>query len=384
MKLVIIGCGGFIGSHLLDRLLQDNSVHIVGWDPDVRKIEHHLDNPNLRIYRRPIHAQESYDSLCETIEWTDAVINLAAICNPAEYNTRPLDVIRANFLDVYKLVELCAARRKWLISFSTSEVYGRTIASYLPNNLYEDSDLYELSEDTTPLIMGPITNQRWSYACAKQLLERYIYANHHERGLPFTIVRPLNFFGPRMDFMPGRDGEGVPRVLACFMTALIEGLPLQLVNGGSQRRTIISIHDAIDALLLMLARPQSAQNQFFNIGNRNNEVTIAELAELMRCCYAEITGDPRYVEHPIEVVDGETFYGKGYEDCDRRMPKLDRAQTLLCWTPRIPLRELLLETMAYYHHQYSRKPPYTAAEKWALPSTLTAIPGSDASSTQIA
>jgi UDP-apiose/xylose synthase len=354
MKLAIIGCGGFIGSHLLDRLLRDNSVYVVGWDPEVRKIESHLENPNFRLYRHTIHAPEVYDSVCNTVEWADTVINLAAICNPAEYNTNPLAVIRANFLDTYKLVELCAAQRKWLISFSTSEVYGRTIASYLPDNHYEEPDLYELSEDATPLIMGPIRNQRWSYACAKQLLERFIFANHHERGLPFTIVRAFNVFGPRMDYMPGRDGEGVPRVLACFMTALMNDAPLQLVNGGRRRRTIISVHDAIDALLLMLSKPDKAQNEFFNIGNRNNEVTIAELADLMRCCYAEIIGDVRYREHPIEVVTGEQFYGKGYEDCDRRMPKLDRARELLGWAPQISLSQILLETMTYYNNHYSR------------------------------
>jgi len=353
MKLAIIGCGGFIGSHLLDRLLRDESVYITGWDPEVRKIAQHLNNPRLVLHRTTINKPEVYDVLCQTIDWADTVINLAAICNPAEYNTNPLGVIHANFIDVYKLVELCTEQGKWLISFSTSEVYGRTLSSYLPDNCYEDPELYELSEDESPLIMGPVSNQRWSYACAKQLLERFIYASHHERGLPFTIVRPFNFFGPRMDYIPGRDGEGVPRVLACFMRALMDGLPLQLVDGGSQRRTIVSIHDAMDALLLMLAKPSQAQNQFFNIGNRNNEVTIAELAELMRACYAEITGDPRYHEHPVEVVSSDAFYGKGYEDCDRRMPRLDRAGELLGWKPQIPLRQILLETMAHYHYQYA-------------------------------
>src|SRR5262249_39117947 len=159
-------------------------------------------------------------------------INLAAICNPAAYNTEPLAVIRANFIDVYQLVDLCADCGTWLINFSTSEVYGRTIASYLPGSPYDDPDLYEFSENESALVMGPVTNQRWSYACAKQLLERFIYASHRERGLPFTIVRPLNFFGPRMDYLPGRDGDGIPRVLACFMSALINGRPLQLVDGG--------------------------------------------------------------------------------------------------------------------------------------------------------
>lgn len=356
MNLAIIGCGGFIGSHVLDRLLCDESVHIRGWDPQTRKIEHHLDNPRLRLRRHAINEPGREDDLRDTVRWADAIINLAAICNPSEYNTNPLYVIQANFIDVYPLVELCAAERKWLISFSTSEVYGRTLAGYLPGNRYDNPDLYELSENETPLIMGPIGNQRWTYACAKQMLERFIYAHHREHGMPFTIIRPFNFFGPRMDYLPGHDGEGVPRVLACFMTALIEGRPLQLVDGGQRHRTIVSIHEAIDALLLMLAQPEKAQNEFFNIGNRNNEVTIAELADLMRCCYAEITGDPGYRHHPIEVIDSKQFYGKGYEDCDRRMPKLDQALTLLGWTPRIPLREILMETMTYYHHQYAKSP----------------------------
>jgi UDP-apiose/xylose synthase len=356
MNLVIIGCGGFIGSHLLDRLLCDESVLVRGWDPQVRKIEQHVTNPRLTLYQHAINEPGREGGLRDAVRWADAIINLAAICNPSQYNTNPLDVIRTNFIDVCPLVELCAAERKWLINFSTSEVYGRTLASYLPGNTYDDPELYELGENETPLIMGPISNQRWTYACAKQLLERFIYAHHHEHGMPFTIVRPLNFFGPRMDFLPGRDGEGVPRVLACFMNALLEGRPMQLVDGGRRLRTIVSIHEAIDALLLMLARPERAQNQFFNIGNRANEVSIAELADLMRRCYAEITGDAGYRDHPLEVVDGEQFYGKGYEDCDRRMPNLDRALTLLGWAPRIPLREVLMETMTYYHDQYAKSP----------------------------
>jgi UDP-apiose/xylose synthase len=357
MRLAIVGCGGFIGSHLLDRLLADDSISITGWDPEVSKIRHHLANPNLIVHRSTLNEPDAYETLRETVDWADAVVNLAAICNPAVYTTRPLDVIRANFLDVYPLVDLCAAQRTWLISFSTSEVYGRTLASYLPDNRYENPDLYELDEERTPLVMGPIANQRWSYACAKQLLERFIYAHHHEHGLSFTIVRPLNVFGPRMDYLPGRDGDGLPRVLACFMAALIDGRPLQLVDGGWQRRTIVSIHDAIDALVAMLARPHKAQNQIFNVGNRDNEVTIAELAELMRSCYARITGDARYHEHPIDVVSGEELYGPGYEDCDRRMPSLDRARDQLEWVPRIPLEDILLETMTSYHVAYAAGQP---------------------------
>ena len=280
------------------------------------------------------------------------MINLAAICNPSEYNVNPISVIDANFLQPVKIVDVCVQQKKWLIHFSTSEVYGRTLASYLGDVDYSNPELYELDEDSTPLIMGPIGNQRWSYATSKQLMERYIFGRHKEAGLPFTTIRPLNFFGPKMDFIPGRDGEGVPRVLACFMTALLDGQPMQLVDGGMARRTIVSIHDAIRAIVLMINNREWSVNQIFNVGNRHNEVTMKELAELMREAYAECTGDATHLKHPIVNVSGLEFYGEGYEDCDRRMPNLTKAKDLLGWEPTRSLKETLLETVTYYYDQY--------------------------------
>ncbi len=363
-NLVVLGCGGFIGSHLLDRLLDQGAIRIEGWDLHDEKIAAHLANPKFTFHREAFSDTRIPAGLIEAVRWADAVINLAAICNPSQYNTNPLEVIKSNFLDVYRLVELCSHHGTWLIHFSTSEVYGRTVSSYLPAPDYSNPDLFELEETATPLIMGPIQNQRWSYACAKQMLERFIYAHHRERGLPYTIVRPLNFFGPKMDFIPGRDGEGIPRVLACFMTALLDRSPLQLVDGGAARRTIVSIHDAIAAVVLMLQKPDRAANQIFNIGNRENEVTMAELAELMRLVYAEVTGDPSYLSHPIVSVSSRDFYGEGYEDCDRRMPVLAKARELLGWTPRISLYDTLLETVAYYYRTYGEA---TLADRPAEP-----------------
>jgi UDP-apiose/xylose synthase len=351
-RLVILGCGGFIGSHLLDHLFDRTRIEVEGWDLDDRKILHHLSNPRLRLHRTSVSDPLGAAALERAIVRSDAVINLAAICNPSEYNTRPLETIKGNFFDVSGIVETCSRHGKWLIHFSTSEVYGRTLSSYLRGDRYDDPALYELDEDTTPLVLGPIANQRWTYACAKQLMERLIYAHHCERGLPYTIVRPLNFFGPRMDYIPGRDGDGLPRVLACFMTALLDGTPLRLVDGGKARRTIVSVHEAVEAVLLMLARPDRARNQIFNIGNRDNEVTIAQLADRMRRTYARITGDPTYDDHPIEHVTGREFYGEGYEDCDRRMPRLDKARRLLGWIPRASLDLILDETMRHYREVY--------------------------------
>src|SRR6185436_12395162 len=103
-----------------------------------------------------------------------------------------------------------------------------------------------------------------------------------EQGLAYTIIRPFNFLGPRMDFLPGRDGEGIPRVLACFTSALLDRQPLQLVDGGHARRTFLAVEEAVEALRLMLEKPGMARDRIFNIGNPANEITIRSLAELMR------------------------------------------------------------------------------------------------------
>ncbi len=346
MKIVIIGCGGFIGSHLLEALIAKGGHELVGWDICFEKITHLQDEPSLKLRYGDIYEQDNFKKLRSDIDRADVVFNLAAICNPAEYNTRPLDVIRSNFINPYPVFEACAVSGTWMIHTSTSEVYGRTLSSYV--NDYSDSSLYELREDETPLIMGPIHNQRWTYASAKQLQERLIYAFGDEYGLPYTIIRPLNFFGPRMDYLPGRDREGTPRVLACFLGALLDNKPMQLVDGGHARRTITSIHDAINAFLKILELPHVAQTQIFNIGNRNNEVSMLELAEEMRQSYYRITGDKQSLEHPIVEVSSEEFYGKGYEDCDRRMPNVSKAEHLLDWKAAIPLKDILDETIAYY------------------------------------
>ena len=110
----------------------------------------------------------------------------------------------------------------------------------------------------------------------------------------------------------------------------LDGQPMQLVDGGEAYRTITYIDDAVDALTAMLDT-KKARNTFFNIGNRANEVKVRELAHLMRDVYAEITGDESYKSHPIEEVSGEKFYGPGYEDCDRRVPDVSRAERLLGW-----------------------------------------------------
>lgn len=355
LRILALGCGGFIGSHFLDRLLAMPGVEVIGWDLDQEKIEHHLANPNftMRLAKIDASAQKELRDDIMNVDW---VVNLAAVCNPSQYNTEPLKTIYANFIEGYPIVEICAALKKPLMQFSTSEVYGRTISSYVGDAAYKQRDLYWLDADTSPMIMGPIAAQRWTYACAKQLLERLVYAYHKEQGMPFAILRPFNFFGPRMDYIPGIEGDGKPRVLASFLGALLNGTPIMLVDGGTAKRTITSIHDAIDAMVAIIAKPERSLNHFYNIGNPDNELSMRELAETMRKVYADLAGDDRYLSHPIQEVSGIEYYGEGYEDCDRRIMDIDPEKERLGWAPQRSIDEILRETMGYYFDKYSQRP----------------------------
>ena len=338
--ILVAGCGGFIGSHLVGRLLNAPGCKVLGIDRADSKIADCLGHPRFQFVRADSSQERALEPLVRNC---DAVVHLAALCNPGLYNTVPVQVIESNFSEALPLLRLCVEHRKRLIFFSTSEVYGRTSAR-----------AEVLDEDETPLLLGPVPAQRWSYASAKQLLERLIYGYGQDGRLEFTIVRPFNFIGPRMDFIPGVDGSGVPRVLASFMAALLQAKPLPLVNGGRQLRTFTDIEDAVDAILLMLARPAAARNQIFNIGNPACEISIRDLALLMTDLFRELAPDRPPVE--MSEVASEVFYGPGYEDSLRRLPGIEKARRLLGWQPRIGLRESLRRTMAWYlnHYQFSR------------------------------
>ncbi|KAA8544180.1 hypothetical protein F0562_022184 [Nyssa sinensis] len=328
ITICMIGAGGFIGSHLCEKLMAETQHKVLAVDVYNDKIKHLLEPASLpwadriQFHRLNIKNDSRLEGL---IKMADLTINLAAICTPADYNTRPLDTIYSNFIDALPVVKYCSENNKRLIHFSTCEVYGKTVGSFLPKDhpLRQDPMYYVLKEDTSPCIFGPIEKQRWSYACAKQLIERLVYAEGAENDLEFTIVRPFNWIGPRMDFIPGIDGpsEGVPRVLACFSNNLLRHEPLKLVDGGQSQRTFVYIKDAIEAVLLMIENPARANGQIFNVGNPNNEVTVRQLAEMMTQVYSKVSGEPS-LEVPTIDISSKEFYGEGYDDSDKRIPDM--------------------------------------------------------------
>jgi len=333
--ILVLGAGGFLGSHLVERLLERSNVTIEALDLNFDKLP--ARDPRLTLIESSVR-----DLPHELVERADAVLSLTALCNPALYNTQPLEVIAANYEDLAPVVDRCADANTWLVHFSTCEVYGRTSLGL------DNRERTTMHESESSLVLGPIQRERWTYACAKQLLERRIWAH---RDLPFTIVRPFNVIGPRMDFIPGVDGEGIPRVLACFVSALLRGEPLELVDGGEQRRSFIAIDDFCDAIARILERKDACGGQIVNIGNPDNDVTIVELARALAAAYAARVPDAATAT--FREVSGADFYGEGYDDTPMRIPDISKAEGLLDWRPRVSLADALPSIVDDYVRRYS-------------------------------
>eukprot|EP00475_Leptophrys_vorax_P032944 TRINITY_DN51435_c0_g1_i2.p1 TRINITY_DN51435_c0_g1~~TRINITY_DN51435_c0_g1_i2.p1 ORF type:complete len:172 (+),score=30.20 TRINITY_DN51435_c0_g1_i2:107-622(+) len=157
-----------------------------------------------------------------------------------------------------------------------------------------------------------------------------------------------------MDFIPGIDGpkDGVPRVLACFSNQLLRGEALKLVDGGKSFRTFVYIKDAIRAVMLMIENPKRASGHIFNVGNPKNEASVRELALMMTKIYSKVSNQPEPENPTVDVTSGD-FYGKGYDDSDRRIPDMTLIQQQLGWEPETSLEDLLEVTLTYQHTTYA-------------------------------
>ncbi len=347
MRILSLGAGGFIGSHLTHRLLKEGHA-VIAVDVDSEKVTDCLEHPNLTFLKQDIRKPDwNLDAL---VRESDLVIDLIAYANPGLYIQIPLEVFQLNFTENLKIAEACVRHEKRLIQFSTCEVYGRSAASLKNARLADPEDPIHatFSEDESECILGPVSKHRWIYSCAKQLLERVLHAYGIERGFNYSIIRPFNFIGPKIDFLL-HEKEGMPRVFSFFMDALLNGTQMKLVNGGSQRRCYTYIDDAIDCTYRIVENPGGAcDRQILNIGSPGNEVSIRQLAELMLEIYAAEFRNPAVPLPEIVSVSGEEFYGAGYDDSDRRIPDITKVRTLLGWEPKWTIRDILETTMRYY------------------------------------
>lgn len=336
MRILILGVGGFIGSNLVERILKEKDWHICGIDLKEDKVREFLGEKRFEFKKGDATKEKRWVE--EEIRRADLVIPLFAIATPAIYVKDPLRVFKLDFEENLKIVRLCVKYRKRLIFPSTSEVYG----------MCEDR---EFDEDRSKLVVGPIKNQRWIYSVSKQLLDRVIYAYGQREGLNFTIFRPFNWIGPKLDELKKEpEKEGSSRVVTQFISDLLFGRPIRVVGGGRQRRCFTYIDDGIECLVRIIENGEKVCNrEIINIGNPENEASILEIAKRLREIFLAHEKSKEFGKIPVIVeVKPEDYYGEGYEDIVRRVPSIEKAKRLLNWKPTVGLDEALRRTFEYY------------------------------------
>jgi nucleoside-diphosphate-sugar epimerase len=340
IKVLILGANGFIGSSLTRTILQKKDWEVFGMDIGNHKLSHSLGNSRFKFVEGDITINREWIEY--HVKKCDAVIPLVAIANPVQYVKDPLRVFELDFEANLAIVRQAAKYKKRVIFPSTSEVYGMC-----PDK--------ELNEETSTLVYGPIERQRWIYANSKQLLDRVIYAYGVRDNLDYTLFRPFNWIGPQLDdvFEPK---EGSSRLFTQFISNVIFKKPLQLVDGGKQSRSFTFIDDGVDALLRIIENKDGcASRQIFNIGNPKNDVSVADLAQLI---IAAFKGYPDYAEHVkaakvVKVSSGQ-YFGKYYQDIQKRVPSIANAKKRLGWTPKVNLKTAIKLTLDYHlaHKDY--------------------------------
>lgn len=333
-RVLILGVNGFIGNHLSERLLREDNYEIFGLDISSDAVSRFMDNPHFHFVEGDISIHSEWIEY--HIKKCDVILPLVAIATPIEYTRNPLRVFELDFEENLKIVRDCVKYKKRIIFPSTSEVYGMC-------------DDKEFDEDTSRLIVGPINKQRWIYSVSKQLLDRVIWAYGVKEGLRFTLFRPFNWMGPRLDNLDAAR-IGSSRAITQLILNLVEGSPIKLVDGGEQKRTFTDITDGIEALFRIIENKEGrCEGQIINIGNPTNEASIRELAEmLLRSFEAHPLRDQFPPFAGFKSVESSTYYGKGYQDVEHRTPSIKNAKRLLGWTPEIAMDKTVEKTLDFF------------------------------------
>ena len=220
LKILILGVNGFIGNSLTEYIVKNKDWEVYGMDMAADKLDRCLGHERFHFVEGDITINKEWIEY--HVKKCDVVIPLVAIATPATYVLDPLRVFELDFEANLDIVRKCVRYKKRVLFPSTSEVYGMSTDR-------------EFSEESSNLILGPINKPRWIYSCSKQLMDRVIHAYGMKEGLKYTLFRPFNWVGPKLDNIL-EPKEGSSRVLTQFIGNILRGKDIQLVDGGAQRR----------------------------------------------------------------------------------------------------------------------------------------------------
>ena len=313
--VLVTGGAGFIGSHLVSRLLGEGKAVVVVDDlstgslDNLQAVKAH---PGLRVIVSTVSGCAELPRLAAEAE---SIYHLAAAVGVELVLNSPVHTLLTNVRETEVLLDAAVPHGVPVLLTSTSEVYGK---SQQPAFSEEDD-----------LLIGPPHQTRWGYACSKLMDEFLALAWARERSLPVVVARVFNTVGPRQT---GRYGMVVPR----FIAAARSGQPLKVYGDGSQTRCFCLVTDTVEALMRLQGAP-AARGGVFNVGG-TEEVSIQHLAELV----IGVLGS----RSQIEYVPYAQAYAPGFEDMRRRKPLVDKLARVTGFRPATPLREIIRATSA--------------------------------------
>jgi UDP-glucose 4-epimerase len=315
MRALVTGGAGYIGSHLVDRLVRlDHEVTVL----DDLSTGNEANLADVGARARFVHGTILDEAVVRRlVDKADLVFHLAAAVGVGHIVERPLVALITNTRGAENVIEACVAHSKKLLLASTSEIYGKT--AKMP--MSEDDDR----------VLGSTAVARWGYSTAKAIDEHLALA-HAAHGLRVSIVRYFNSYGPRLD------PRGYGSVVANMMRQALAGEPLTVHGDGTQTRCFTYIDDTVEGTL-RAALETRAEGRVFNIGN-DHETTINDLAAMI----IDVSGSRSSVRH----VSYEERYGKGFEDTERRVPDVRRAHDVLGFRAGVALRDGLERTLRWW------------------------------------
>ncbi len=316
MKVFITGGAGFIGSHLAERLLGDNTEVFALDDLSTGAMENIEELTSHPRYHYRIGSVMDAPLVAELVDRCDVTVHLAAAVGVRLIVERPVHTIETNVHGTEVVLRAVARKRKPILLASTSEVYGKS--AKVP--FCEDDDL----------TLGATQHSRWAYACSKALDEWLALAYAREKGVPVVVTRLFNTVGPRQT---GRYGMVLPNLARQALT----GEPITVFGTGEQSRCFAHVQDVVEALARLIREP-AAVNNVFNVGS-DREVTINELAEMVR--------EEAKSDSPITHIPYEEAYAEGFEDMKRRVPDLRKLERTIGYRPTTSLEKIVADVVAH-------------------------------------
>ena len=330
-KILVTGIAGFLGSNLMDKLLEEGH-QVIGIDNLSmglwENIAHQKDNPSFRFIEADVTDPATYQQLDTDI---DCVVHLAAFKIP-RYG-KAIDTLRINYRGTENTLDLAARIGCKCVIASTSDIYGRN--PKLP--FHEDDDS----------VIGSSTVPRWSYAVSKMFDEHLAFAYQDSYDIPVTILRFFGSYGPRQHLSWW---GGPPPV---FIDSILNDIEIPIHGDGLQTRSFTYVSDTIAGTYASIVKPE-ANGEIFNIGS-THEINILELAKEIK----RLSGTPGELKH--KFVPYESFTGKKYEDVRRRVPDVSKCEQILGVKAVVSLEEGLSRTIEWQRRVSENRPAAKSA-----------------------